>query len=115
MCPTCAATQDQIRDGKTAAGSQRMRCRRCGKRSTPVLTAHGYAPSIRTSARRMVVDGINMRRAGRILQVHHTTILYWKRRAAQQLPDTPPQPQLTHQVEVDELYPFVGQTKPGVP
>ena len=110
-CPACAATQYQVRDGKTAAGSQRLRCRVCGKRYTPTPKQHGYGPDVRTQALRMVSDGINLRRAARLLQVHHTTILFWKRQAAQQMSDTPPQPRGVHQVELDELYTFVGSKK----
>ncbi len=113
MCPACNATQYQRRDGKTAAGSQRMRCRVCGKRYTPTPQHHGYGSDLRATARRLVSDGINLRRAARLLQVHHTTILPWKRQAAQHLPDTPPQLQMVHQVELDELYTFVGAKKNG--
>ncbi len=111
MCPACHATHYQRRDGNTAAGSQRMRCRVCAKRYTPTSQHHGYGSDVRTTALRMVSDGINLRRAARILQGHHTTILHWKRQAAQHLPDTPPQPQMVHQVELDELYTFVGTKK----
>ena len=110
-CPTCGATQDQVRDGRTGAGSQRMRCRQCNTRYTPQAHPHGYAANVRATALRMVSDGINLRRAARQLQVHHTTILHWKRQAAQHLPDTPAQPRMVHQVELDELYTFVGDKK----
>jgi transposase-like protein len=59
----------------------------------------------------MVSDGLNLRRAARLLQVHHTTILHWKRQAAQRLPAIPPQPRIVHQVELDELYTCVGDKK----
>ncbi len=112
-CPRCAATQYQVRDGKTGAGSQRMRCRQCHKRYTPHPHAHGYAANVRATALRMVSDGLNLRRAARHVQVHHTTILHWKRQAAQRLPTTPPQPSLVHQIELDDLYTFVGTKKNG--
>ena len=114
-CPSCAATHYQVRDGRTGAGSQRMRCRLCHKRYTPQPKVHGYAAHVRATALRMVSDGINLRRAARQLQVHHTTILYWKRQAAQRLSDTPPQPRMVHQVELDELYTFVGDKKTVLP
>jgi transposase-like protein len=62
----------------------------------------------------MVTDGLNLRRAARLLQVQHTTILHWKRQAAQRLSDTPPQPQVVHQVELDAVYTFVGEKKNGI-
>jgi hypothetical protein len=66
-------------------------------------------------ALRMVSDGLNLRRAARLLHIHHTTILFWKRQAAQQVPDTRPQPRVVHQVELDELYTFVGDKKTLLP
>lgn len=38
-------------------------------------------------------------------------MLHWKRQAAQRLPNILPQPRMVHQVELDELYTFVGQKK----
>ncbi len=113
MCPVCRATHAHVRDGKTGAGSQRMRCRRCNKRYTPHPQPPGYAAHVRATALRMVSDGLNLRRAARHLQLHHTTILHGKRQAAQRLPDTPPQPSMVHQVELDELYTVVGSKKNG--
>lgn len=88
-----------------------MRCQACGKRYTPVPKPHGYDLTTRTLAIRMVADGINLRRAERLLQIHHTTILRWKRAAAARLPEMPPQPQVTDEMELDELYTFVTQKK----
>lgn len=36
---------------------------------------------------------------------------HWKHQAAQRLPNIPPQPRMVHQVELDELYTFVGEKK----
>ncbi len=110
-CPGCSEQRYQVRDGKTAAGSQRMRCRACGKRYTPNPKPQGYDRTTRATAVRMVTDGINLRRAQRLLRIHHTTILRWKRQAAQHLPATPPQPQLADEIELDELYTFVTRKK----
>ncbi len=110
-CPACGVERYQVRDGKTAAGSQRMRCSACGKRYTPEPKAHGYDHATRAAALRMVTDGINLRRAERLLLVHHTTILRWKRQAARHLPDKPPQPQVSDEIELDELYTFVQSKK----
>jgi len=110
-CPTCGTHRSQVRDGKTAAGSQRLRCQVCGKRYTPEPKSRGYDRTTRATAMRMVADGINLRRAERLLQVHHTTILRWKRAAAARLTEAPPQPQVTDELELDELYTFVTQKK----
>ena len=54
---------------------------------------------------------INLRRAERLLLVHHTTILRWKRQVAERVPDKPPQSQVSDEIELDELYTFVGSKK----
>ena len=88
-----------------------MRCRVCSKRYTPLPKAQGYDAATRASALRLVADGINLRRAQRLLRVHHTTILRWKQQAAQRLPVIPPQPLVADEIELDELYTFVTHKK----
>src|ERR1044071_9996124 len=76
-CPKCAQTRYQVKDGFTSAGSQRMRCQGCGYRYTPTPKPGGYAPDLRTQALKMYVDGLNFRRIGRLLGVHHHTVINW--------------------------------------
>ncbi len=112
-CPGCGAERYQVRDGKTAAGSQRVRCRTCEKRYTPHPNVHGYDPATRAAALRMVADGINLRRAERLLLVHHTTILRWKRQAAARVAARLPQPSSSDEIALDELSTFVQAKKTG--
>ncbi|HFQ93294.1 MAG TPA: IS1 family transposase, partial [Anaerolineae bacterium] len=35
VCPRCHAKEFQIKDGRTPAGSQRYKCKQCGRRYTP--------------------------------------------------------------------------------
>ena len=111
ICPSCGIQRYQVLDGKTAAGSQRMRCQGCGKRYTPHPKAVGYDQATRAHALRLVADGINLRRTERLLHVHHTTVLRWKRQAAARLPAMPPQPQIADEIELDELYTFETRKK----
>lgn len=110
-CPRCGIQHYQVRDGKTAAGSQRMRCQGCGKRYTPQPKTVGYDQVTRQQALRLIADGSNLRRTERLLHVHHTTVLRWKRQAAARLPATPPQPQVVDEIELDELYTFETRKK----
>ena len=110
-CPSCDMEHYQVRDGKTAAGSQRMRSQVCGKRYTPQPKTVGYDQATRQQALRLVADGINLRRTQRLLHVHHTTVLRWKRQAAARLPTIPPQPQIVDEIELDELYTFETRKK----
>ncbi len=111
-CPNCHQTRYQVKDGLTGAGSQRVRCRACGKRYTPVPKPQGYADNIRTQALKLYVDGLNFRRIARILGVHHQSVINWVNAAADHLPETPPAPAEAETVELDELYTFVGKKKP---
>jgi transposase-like protein len=87
-----------------------MRCQACRHCYTPVAKPLGYAEEIRRQALKMYVDGLNFRRIGRLLGVHHQTVINWVNAAAAHVLDTPPCPAQVETVERDELYTFV-QTK----
>ena len=76
-CPSCQSTDHQVKNGRTAAGSQRYWCRCCGRKYTPEPKAQGYPPEMRRQALRMYVDGGNLRRIGRTLGVVHQTVANW--------------------------------------
>lgn len=48
--PMCHQTRYQVNDGLTGAGSQRVRCRACGKRYTPAAKVPDYGPEVRAQA-----------------------------------------------------------------
>lgn len=112
-CPSCHATRYQLKDGLTSAGSQRVRCRACGKRYTATPKLHGYAPAVRQQALKLYVDGMTFRRIARQLALHHPTVITWVTAAADRLPDVPPQPEQVDTVDLDQLDPFVGTKKTG--
>jgi transposase len=112
-CPKCAQARYQVKDGFTSAGSQRMRCQACGYRYTPLPKPGGYALDLRTQALKLYVDGLNFRRIGRLLGVHHQTVINWVNAVAERVADAIPQPPGAETVELDELYTFVGQKKSG--
>ena len=112
-CPHCTQTRYQVKDGLTGAGSQRVRCRACGKRYTPSPKIAGYTTDMRVQALKMYVDGLNFRRIARLLGVHHQTVINWVNAAAERVPEAVPRPTDADTVELDELYTFVGQKKSG--
>ena len=60
----------------------------------------------------MYVDGLNLRRIGRLLGIDHQTVSNWVNARAEVLPDKPPLPAGQVKVsELDELYSFVGDKK----
>ena len=60
----------------------------------------------------MYVDGINFRRIGRLLNVHHQSVINWVNAYASSLPEAP-MPEEVDAVEMDELYTFIGEKKTG--
>ncbi len=58
----------------------------------------------------MYVDGMNLRRIGRQLGLHHRTVSLWVQAYAASLPD-PPAPEEVQAAEMDELFTFYGNKK----
>jgi transposase-like protein len=111
-CPQCQDEERAVKAGRTAAGSQRYRCKGCGHKYTPEPKARGYPPETRAQAIRQYVDGGNLRRIARQLGVVHQTVATWVSAHADALPEHPPQPDGPVAVaELDELYTFVGDKK----
>src|SRR4030095_9559901 len=109
-CPKCYSIKRQNKAGQTSSGSQRYRCMFCGCKYTPEKKHHGYDAKVRKQAIRLYVDGMNLRRTGRHLGVHHTTISIWVKEHVNQLPETP-QPKKIKTAEMDELFTFIGNKK----
>ena len=65
---------------------------------------------LRKKALKMYVDGINFRRIGRFLGVHHQSVINWVNASADQVPDAPV-PEQVDDVEMDELFTFIGSKK----
>jgi transposase-like protein len=99
ICAICGQTRYQVKDGLTSAGSQRVRCRACGKRYTPAAKVHGYASNVRAQAVKLYVDGMHVRRIARQLDVHHQSVINWVNAAAEAVPDAPPMPEQVDTVE----------------
>jgi transposase-like protein len=110
-CPYCQAQEQQVKAGRTRAGSQRYKCQQCHRRYTPEPKEAGYGEDLRRQAVRMYIDGMNFRRIARQLGVHHQTIINWVNAHAATLPDQPPFPAEVTVVEQDELFTFIGSKK----
>jgi transposase-like protein len=90
-CPKCFAKTRQIKDGRTAAASQRFRCKHCGCRYTPLPKDQGYDEEIRLQALTLHLEGLSLRLIGRLLLVNHQTVANWINGYASYLPaDLPP-------------------------
>ena len=104
-CPYCESSI-VVRVGRNRSGSRRYRCRDCGKGLTPEPRPRGYPKEMHDKAVRLYLEGMNLRRIGRLLGVHHQTVASWLGRHADDLPEADVL-QEAEVVEVDELYTFV--------
>ena len=109
-CPQCRGRVKQYKNGKTEAGSQRYRCFLCGHSYSPQKKEHGYGAEVRRKALRQYVDGMNLRRVGRQLGLHHQTVANWVKEYAEKLPDAPV-PKQVKTAELDEIFTFIGEKK----
>lgn len=76
-CPKCGTSLNQIKDGYTAAGSQRRRCKSCGCRYTPIGKDGGYDEEVRLQALTLHLEGNSLREIGRLLDVNHQSVANW--------------------------------------
>ena len=109
-CPHCQQTDRQNKAGKTVAGTQRYRCMYCNRKYTPKPKARGYPDEVRKQALQLYVDGMNLRRIGRHLGIHHVTVALWVKTYAENLPKLPLPENITT-AELDELFSFIGDKK----
>ena len=82
----------------------------CGRKYTPERKVQGYDVKVRKQALRLYVDGMNLRRIGRQLGIHHTTVSIWVKEYASRLPKAP-QPEKVKTAELDELFTSIGNKK----
>lgn len=111
-CPHCQQTKRQNKAGRTEAGSQRYRCMHCGRKYTPEPKPRGFLDEVRQQALQMYVDGMNLRRIGRHLGIHHRTVSLWVAVHAASLPEVP-MPEEVIDSQMDELFTFIGDKKTG--
>ena len=112
QCPHCQRTDNQVKNGKTLAGSQLYKCKVCQRKYTPEPKTNGYSPPTRQQAIRLVLDGNSQRQSARHTGVSHGTVANWFKQYADELPDDLPTPELPVAVaEQDELFTFIGEKK----
>ena len=110
-CAYCHATERQIRSGLNASGSQRFRCRVCDRIYTPAPSPNGYPDEVRRQAVKLYLEGMNLRRIGRILSVNHQSVTNWVNSYHASLPEASAPVATPQTLEVDEMFTFVGSKK----
>ena len=88
------------------SGTQRYRCRACRRSYTPQAKPKGYDAATRQQAVQLYLDGVNLRRVERILQVNHQSVANWVKASALQAAP-PAVPEQAETIELDELFTFV--------
>src|SRR5690349_12888760 len=96
-CPHCERSEQQVKIGHNASGSQRYLCKACQRKYTPVSNKQIYSEQMRANALRLYVDGMNQRRIARTLGVSHQSVANWIKDYAERLPADPPESQDTTQ------------------
>jgi len=107
-CSRCGSVA-YIKDG-IITGRQRYKCKQCQYRYT-VSKRSGEVPSeTRQLALDMYLEGLGFRAIGRLLNVSHTAVFGWVKKAGENValpvPDAP-----VEVVELDEMHTFVGRKK----
>ena len=112
QCPHCLRSEGQVKNGKTAVGSQLYKCKACQRKYTPEPKARGHDQATRQRAIRMVLDGNSQRQAARHLGIAPQSVANWLKEYADSLPETLPGPENPVDVaEQDELFTFIGKKK----
>ena len=76
-CPKCGKTENQIKAGRNASGSQRCKCKECGIYYTIDPKQHEYPDEIRPLAIKMYYSGVSGRGVGKILNMNKAKAVNW--------------------------------------
>ena len=110
-CKECNDEKNQIKAGKTKAGTQKYKCKICGKYYVSEGKKRGYSEDIKKQAIKLYLEGNSSRTVGRILGIGKNMCLYWIRKYAREIePQKRPNARVNI-IEMDELYSFVERKK----
>ena len=81
-CKACNDETNQIKAGKTKAGTQKYKCKICGKYYTKESKKRGHSEETKNLAIKLYLEGNSCRAVGRILGIGKNMCLYWIRKYA---------------------------------
>ena len=113
-CEKCKDEKKQIKSGKTKYGSQKYKCKICGKVYTPNPKERNYSEETKKMAIRLYMEGNSGRAVGRILGISKNTCLRWIRKYAQKIEKTGASNSRVEVIEMDELFSFIDKKKPNL-
>jgi transposase-like protein len=108
-CPSCAS-RHVVKNGTTRNRKQRYLCRACSRQFISNYTYQGCRAEVRQLVVPMTLNGSGIRDITRVLQVSINTVLKVIRAAAAKTPE-PHLPERAVDVEVDEMWSFVGKKR----
>ena len=76
-CKVCNDETNQIKAGKTKAGTQKYKCKICGKYYAPEGKKREYSEELKNQAIKMYMEGNSGRAVCRILGIEKNMCLYW--------------------------------------
>ncbi len=82
-CPFCGRTKSQVRAGYNGSGTQRCKCKECGKYYTVEPKQHAYSEETRKLALKMYYSGVSGRGVGRILSMNKSNVMNWIKKECQ--------------------------------
>ena len=84
-CERCKNEKEQIKAGKTKAGSQKYKCKVCGKVYTPKPKERNYSEEIKKQAIKLYLEGTSGSAVGRILGMSKNICLYWLKKYSKKI------------------------------
>ena len=110
-CKVCDDETNQIKAGKTKAGTQKYKCKICGKYYTLENKKRGHSEETKNQAIKLYLEGNSGRAVGRILGIWKNMRLYWLRKYAKEIePKETPNTRI-NVIEMGEPYSFAERKK----
>ena len=111
-CPVCGEVADHIKRGFTSSGSQKEKCKSCGKVYTPKPKKNGYSEEEKNQAIKYYYEGNSGRSTGRFFGMSKANATRWIKERAEgdkALCETPTESCKVE--EIDEMYIHIGSKK----
>ena len=111
-CPACGE-EKHVKAGFTISGTQKYKCKSCGKTHNPTPRKSGYSEEEKTQAIRYYYEGNSGRSTGRFFKMSKANAARWIKERAEKESHEPDEslPEECEVLELDEVYHFIGSKK----
>jgi len=113
-CPKCEGLT-HVKAGFTISGTQKYKCKNCGKSHNPTPRKNGYSEEEKTAALKYYYEGNSGRSTGRFFKMSKANATRWIKEKAEKEKNQPDEslPEECEVEELDEVYHFIGTKKTG--